>query len=107
MSDCPHLLQEKVVDRLGLMTEKPDGTVSAPVLEWSIRCADCGVVLFVAAEAYGDGRPLRLDEKRPAAMKAEPPPSTSPDWIRHTERPAWNPLSEIKEAVKVLLGRKS
>lgn len=35
----------KVIDRLGMMREQQDGTVSAPLLEWHFECPDCGAVL--------------------------------------------------------------
>lgn len=104
MSDCTHLMQTKVVDRLGLMTEKPDGTISAPVLEWSIVCADdeCGEVLFVSAEAYGSVEKVI----RPAKMATEPPPSTDHGWITHRQIKRSSLFEEFTQALRALLGRR-
>lgn len=46
MTNCTHSGEPtKVYDRLGMMREQPDGTVSAPLLEWHFACSTCGAVL--------------------------------------------------------------
>lgn len=60
---CPHIKQERIIDRLGLMTEKPDGTVSAPVLAWHVQCVGCLETLLVSeAVPYGGGEKITVDK---------------------------------------------
>jgi hypothetical protein len=35
----------KVIDRLGMMRERPDGSVNAPVTAWHYECPSCGATL--------------------------------------------------------------
>ena len=53
MSECPHEVRQKLIDKLGLMTEKPDGSISAPILAWSERCLGCYEIVAVHQEEYG------------------------------------------------------
>lgn len=53
MTECSHIVRQKLIDKLGLMTEKPDGSVSAPILAWSERCLSCYEVVAVHQEEYG------------------------------------------------------
>lgn len=43
--NCPHQFLTKVIDRLGMMTENDDGTVTAPVLEAHYECTDCRTIV--------------------------------------------------------------
>lgn len=46
MDSCTHPGEPtKVIDRLGMMRERPDGSVNAPVLAWHYECPDCGAHL--------------------------------------------------------------
>ena len=74
---CPHTHQERLVDKLGLMTEKPDGTVSAPILAWHVNCVDCGTTLLVSSEiSYDSGDKITVDKVAWAlgAGESKPPP---------------------------------
>lgn len=42
MDRCPHVVTEKVVDRLGEMREYVTGEVVAPITEWHYECTTCG-----------------------------------------------------------------
>lgn len=74
MTECPHLKRTKTIDRLGLMTEKPDGSISAPVLAWHERCDHCHEIVAVHEDAYGSGEQVLLPAASRVALKAEPTP---------------------------------
>ena len=102
MSDCPHTYQTRVIDRLGLMTEKPDGTVSAPVLAWHVECAaeDCDEVLMTGTQLYGQEELLKtkvVSEVSDTAIE------DLKGWMTYADVPRPGVLGLIRDAAVGLL----
>lgn len=82
MTLCSHPVTYKVIERLGMMRENGDGTVTAPLLEWFEHCTSCRSMIAHHVVADPEETPHPLQPLRTAAEKVAAAFSITRSYIR-------------------------